>query len=770
MAGGVELATAYITVLPDGSKIAPELRKQFGKADGDAERAGKSSGRKFSGGFSGGLKLLGGAAIGSAAVSFLKGGIESATSFQDEMGALNVIIGKRGTEAVEKFADSSAKAFGISKVDALEAAHTFSTFGKSAGLSGVELANFSTEFAGLAGDLASFNGGSTDDAIQAIGAALRGEAEPIRRYGVLLDDATLRNEALRLGLIKTTKTALTPQQKVLAAQAAIYKQTKDAQGDSARTADSAANSQKRLTAQLKDLRLEAGTKLLPVATKVVAKTSELVDGFQAGTGAGGDIRDVLEDVVDVGKGVLDFFNSIPGPVKKFAVQGLLAYAALRKIQSITGPVVNGFSRMTTGIQTTTTGFRNAETRLATTAKLSQQVGGAMRQAAGVGGALLLANGLSKVETSAGKAQVVLGSAAAGFATGGPIGAAVGSLAGGIGLLARDLTRTHDNVKVGIGDWSQYSETLDGVTAAVTGTSKAFIFQQLQQAGVLNKTKALGISDRQVINGIANGGKARARLVSQLQKQRDALDANEKAYADEIISSEGANASSYAKVAAYAAENDARRANIQAVFDAIGASEKEIAEKKRGILATQKLTTVYKGLPKQAITEIRQKGGDLTRSQIVDLTRKYDNIDDRDVKTLLSVNNLPNTVADIRKVKAEADKAAVPRTLNFKVNAQGYIQGGLLTTLLGREHGGPVSAGQPYIVGERRPELFIPNQSGRIVPKVPASSTATAGPISLAGQRVTLSLFGRQVEGIFEEVADARIDSAAAMQGEMDRAL
>lgn len=37
----------------------------------------------------------------------------------------------------------------------------------------------------------------------------------------------------------------------------------------------------------------------------------------------------------------------------------------------------------------------------------------------------------------------------------------------------------------------------------------------------------------------------------------------------------------------------------------------------------------------------------------------------------------------------------------------------------RASGGPVSAGQPYIVGERRPELFVPSQSGMIHPSVPS---------------------------------------------------
>jgi hypothetical protein len=46
-------------------------------------------------------------------------------------------------------------------------------------------------------------------------------------------------------------------------------------------------------------------------------------------------------------------------------------------------------------------------------------------------------------------------------------------------------------------------------------------------------------------------------------------------------------------------------------------------------------------------------------------------------------------------------------------------GGVKSTgnILGRASGGPVNAGQPYIVGERRPELFVPNISGRIVPNI-----------------------------------------------------
>ena len=44
--------------------------------------------------------------------------------------------------------------------------------------------------------------------------------------------------------------------------------------------------------------------------------------------------------------------------------------------------------------------------------------------------------------------------------------------------------------------------------------------------------------------------------------------------------------------------------------------------------------------------------------------------------------------------------------------------GLVTSLLGspgRAHGGPVSAGRGYLVGERGPELFMPGSNGRVEP-------------------------------------------------------
>jgi TP901 family phage tail tape measure protein len=48
----------------------------------------------------------------------------------------------------------------------------------------------------------------------------------------------------------------------------------------------------------------------------------------------------------------------------------------------------------------------------------------------------------------------------------------------------------------------------------------------------------------------------------------------------------------------------------------------------------------------------------------------------------------------------------------------------------REKGGPVTGRRPYIVGEKRPELFVPSSSGSIRPKVPGGGFTYAPQVSL----------------------------------------
>jgi len=217
-----------------------------------------------------------------AAGGFLKDSIGAASDMSETVSKVNVLFGDAAGQ-ITTFASTAALGLGQSKQQAMDAAATFATFGKSAGLTGTPLAKFSTDLVGLSSDLASFSNTSPEDAIQAIGSALRGEAEPMRRYGVLLDDTSMRQEALAMGIISSTKNALTPQQKVLAAQSLIFKQTGAAQGDFARTSDGLANKQRILSAQFTNLKEAMGTAFLPsvlsVATTLSTKLMPILEKF-----------------------------------------------------------------------------------------------------------------------------------------------------------------------------------------------------------------------------------------------------------------------------------------------------------------------------------------------------------------------------------------------------------------------------------------------------------------------------------------------------------
>jgi len=231
-------------------------------------------------------------AVGTAAGVGAYKAIGMASDLAESTSKVGQIFGTSGKDITD-FSKTAAKSLGLSEQNVLDAAGTFGIFGKAAGLGGAELSTFSNDFTTLAADLASFNNTTPEDAIQAIGSALRGESEPLRRYGVMLDDAALKAEAMAQG-IYDGKGPLTQQQKILAAQAAIFKQTADAQGDFERTSGGLANQQKILKATFANVATTIGTKLLPVfmtvvsfiSDKIIPGVEKITDAFSKGGLAG----------------------------------------------------------------------------------------------------------------------------------------------------------------------------------------------------------------------------------------------------------------------------------------------------------------------------------------------------------------------------------------------------------------------------------------------------------------------------------------------------
>jgi hypothetical protein len=200
---------------------------------------------------------------------FGKKSVEIASDVAESQSKISVVFGK-SAQSVLDFGETSGESLGISKRAALEAAGTFGNLFVSLKLPQAEAAKMSTKMITLAADMASFNNASPEEALEAIRSGLVGETEPLRRFGVNMNDATLRTQALKDGLISNTKEALSPAVKAQAAYGLMLAQTGTAQGDFARTSDGLANQQRILAARFEDLQAKLGEKLLPVVTKVMS--------------------------------------------------------------------------------------------------------------------------------------------------------------------------------------------------------------------------------------------------------------------------------------------------------------------------------------------------------------------------------------------------------------------------------------------------------------------------------------------------------------------
>jgi hypothetical protein len=247
-------------------------------------------------------KVAAGAVLAGAAV--FKFGLDAAHAASDmnESVSKSAVVFGQGQDAVLKFASTSAKSFGVSRQEAIETTATFGNFFEAMKIAPAVAEKMSIKLVQLGADLASFNNADPTQVLEDLRAGLAGEVEPLRKYGVDLGEATLKAEAMRLGLGKIGPT-LTAGQKAQAAYSLILRQTTTAQGDFARTSSGAANQSRILSAQFKDFSASAGKTFLPVLLAaergansllgplgdLVVKMQELPAGIKVGVVAFGGL-------------------------------------------------------------------------------------------------------------------------------------------------------------------------------------------------------------------------------------------------------------------------------------------------------------------------------------------------------------------------------------------------------------------------------------------------------------------------------------------------
>ena len=358
---------AVIRVEVDTDDVDKELKgvvKDFGRAGdkaGDAfedgvedgmrgaASSGKGAGEKAGKGFTKGLGSKVKTGVNKAFVPALAalGGLaagawssaQAASSLAESQGKVENVFGETA-EGIKSWSLDGATTMGLSSAAAMDLAANFAALGKAAGLSGTDLNEFATSNTQLSADVASMYdvAGGAEEASISLGAALRGEAEPMRKYGVLISAAALQVEALEMGLIKanvseakvadqrnkaqksveayaksvetygedSTQAAdalinlnlaeerlvktlegkvepLSDQNRILAANSVVWKQTTDVQGDYARTSDGMANSTRSMSAEFDNAQAALGEGLMPIMTKGIQQLTSLSEWVKNNT-------------------------------------------------------------------------------------------------------------------------------------------------------------------------------------------------------------------------------------------------------------------------------------------------------------------------------------------------------------------------------------------------------------------------------------------------------------------------------------------------------
>lgn len=255
------------------------IQKELNQTGDEADRTSKS-----------GLSL-GNAFAGVAVGAGIKAAADSASDLAEAQSKVNVVFGE-SAPLVDKFGSSSATALGQSEAQALEAVGTFGNLLRAIGLNEEKSAEYSITLTKLASDLASFNNTSVDDALNALRSGLSGETEPLKRFGVNLNEAALKAQALKMGL-SDGKAVLDANAKAQAAYALILEQTTLAQGDFERTSDGVANKQRILAAEFENAKASLGEALMPAFEAGV-------DGLTAFLNVAQRTPDVLQQVALAG--------------------------------------------------------------------------------------------------------------------------------------------------------------------------------------------------------------------------------------------------------------------------------------------------------------------------------------------------------------------------------------------------------------------------------------------------------------------------------------
>ena len=243
-------------------EIVVRATGDFARLNSDLDRTESRFG-KFGRNVARGLITTG--VLGTAAL--VKLGIESsksASNAEQSLGATESVFGKYADVVIRR-SRQAADAVGLSANEYRELSNVTGAMLQSAGTPLRSVAKLTGDLNRRAADMAATFGGPTSEAVQAISSLLRGETDPIERYGVSIKQSDVNARLAARGLDKLTGSALKQAEQQVRLEL-LFGQTARTQGAFRRESGTLANQGQKLDAGFENLKTTLGKGLNPALT------------------------------------------------------------------------------------------------------------------------------------------------------------------------------------------------------------------------------------------------------------------------------------------------------------------------------------------------------------------------------------------------------------------------------------------------------------------------------------------------------------------------
>ncbi len=247
-------------------------------------------------------------------------------SAAEETGSkFRTVFGSETAAELDVFIEKFGALAGLTKTEGRDMLAIAGTIGQGVGLAGPAVAAFAGEIVELAADLQSFHDVPIAETFAAIRSGVTGEAEQLKKFGIILRAVDVDMLALAQSG-KTIAKELTETERVTARLTLITEKAGVAVGDLARTQDSTANTARRLSTVWRQLKEDLATSVLPVFSLIINGWADISAGAEGAAdvigSVGRGLTNLVANIQIMAVGLNAFLRSIPANITLFAAKSL----------------------------------------------------------------------------------------------------------------------------------------------------------------------------------------------------------------------------------------------------------------------------------------------------------------------------------------------------------------------------------------------------------------------------------------------------------------